>query len=349
MDQGSIFTKSEFQKREQKLKEDLKNIDFSIIFNRPDLYYYSGTGLDGILSVNNVKDEITRFVNRNVDLAESQSYYPVAEMVSFRIFKELSNDCDAKSLGLELDILPYKTVQYIKKAFNNIELHDISPVLREIRSVKSKAEQEIMKQAAKQTDKSFELAREIIEPGMSEIELSSKIEKFLRNNGHPGFLQIRAFSHNMTTNAVVMSGSNTSTLNTRFGPVSGVGITKIHQNGPSNRKFKENDVVLIDTTGSIEGYIADETRTFFLGVPDMKMIDAYDVALQVHERTEKILTHALNEIGMPISYYNIHKLCQTLKLSFVPKTETIIEAITKKALRRQELTLTLFRLKLTWN
>ena len=206
MDQGSIFTKSEFQKREQKLKDDLKNIDFSIIFNRPDLYYYSGTGLDGILSVNNVKDEITRFVNRNVDLAESQSYYPVAEMVSFRIFKELSNDCDAKSLGLELDILPYKTVQYIKKAFNNIELHDISPVLREIRSVKSKAEQEIMKQAAKQTDKSFELAREIIEPGMSEIELSSKIEKFLRNNGHPGFLQIRAFSHNMTTNAVVMSG-----------------------------------------------------------------------------------------------------------------------------------------------
>ena len=47
--------------------------------------------------------------------------------------------------------------------------------------------------------------------------------------------------------------------------------------------------MLIDTTGSIEGYIADETRTFFLGVPDMKMIDAYDVALQVHERTEKIL------------------------------------------------------------
>jgi Xaa-Pro aminopeptidase len=289
MDKGSIFTKSEFQKREIKLKEELKNIDISIIFNRPDLYYYSGTGLDGMLIVNIVKDEMTRFVYRNADLAKTQSFIHVEEMGSFRIFKEISKDCNARSLGLELDILPYKTVQYIKKAFNNIELHDISLILREIRSVKSKAEQEIMKQAAKQTDKSFELARDIIEPGMSEIELSSKIEKFLRNNGHPGFLQIRAFSHNMTTNAVVMSGSNTSTLNTRFGPVSGVGISKIHQNGPSNRKFKENDVVLIDTTGSIEGYIADETRTFFLGVPDMKMIDAYDVALQVHDRTEKIL------------------------------------------------------------
>lgn len=289
MDHASIFTKIEFQNREQKLKNELENIDFSIIFNRPDLYYYSDTGLDGILTVNNVNDEITRYVKRNRSLAESQSYHPVAEMGSFRIFKEFSKQCEAKSIGLELDILPYKTVQYIRKAFQDIDLHDISPVLREIRSVKSKEEQVIMKQAAKQTDDSFEYAREIIEPGMSEMELSSKIEHFLRNNGHPGHLQIRAFNHNMTTNAVVMSGSNTSTLNSMFGPVSGVGITRIHQNGPSNRKFKENDVVLIDTTGSVEGYIADETRTFFLGVPDMKMIDAYDVALQVHHKAEKIL------------------------------------------------------------
>ena len=129
MDLGSIFSKAELQYREKKLKEELKNIDFSIIFNRPDIYYYSETGLDGILTVNNIDSEITRFVKRNVDLAKTQSYHPVEVMGSFRTFKELSEQCDAKSIGLELDILPYKTVQYIKKAFNNTELHDISPIL----------------------------------------------------------------------------------------------------------------------------------------------------------------------------------------------------------------------------
>lgn len=44
-------------------------------------------------------------------------------------------------------------------------------------------------------------------------------------------------------------------------------------------------------------------------------------------RIEKLLTFAIDENEMPISYYNIHKLCQTLKLSSVPKIEAIISKI----------------------
>jgi len=36
---------------------------------------------------------------------------------------------------------------------------------------------------------------------------------------------------------------------------------------------------------------------------------------------------------MPISYYNIHKLCQELKISLVPKLETIIYAIREKGFK----------------
>ncbi len=32
---------------------------------------------------------------------------------------------------------------------------------------------------------------------------------------------------------------------------------------------------------------------------------------------------------MPVSYYNIHKLCQQLKLPSIPKIEKLIEAIGK--------------------
>lgn len=44
-------------------------------------------------------------------------------------------------------------------------------------------------------------------------------------------------------------------------------------------------------------------------------------------RIEKLLTFAIEEIDMPISYYNIHKLCQDLKLPSVPKIEDIINRI----------------------
>jgi len=48
------------------------------------------------------------------------------------------------------------------------------------------------------------------------------------------------------------------------------------------------------------------------------------------KRINKILNLAIEELEMPISYYNIHKLTQKLKLSFVPKLEAIIKIIKEK-------------------
>ncbi|MBY9014144.1 MAG: tRNA (guanine(10)-N(2))-dimethyltransferase [Candidatus Lokiarchaeota archaeon] len=45
------------------------------------------------------------------------------------------------------------------------------------------------------------------------------------------------------------------------------------------------------------------------------------------KRIEKLINYALQEIGMPISYYNLHKLCQKLKLSSIPKLDNLINLI----------------------
>ena len=47
------------------------------------------------------------------------------------------------------------------------------------------------------------------------------------------------------------------------------------------------------------------------------------------KRIEKLLAYILEENDMPISYYNIHKLCQQLKLKSVPKMKDIINEIKK--------------------
>lgn len=45
------------------------------------------------------------------------------------------------------------------------------------------------------------------------------------------------------------------------------------------------------------------------------------------KKNERMLFRALEEIGMPPHYYNVHKLSQTLHLSILPKIESIINAI----------------------
>jgi len=51
------------------------------------------------------------------------------------------------------------------------------------------------------------------------------------------------------------------------------------------------------------------------------------------KRIEKLLTLAIEENNMPISYYNVHKLCQNLKLPSVPKIEVIIDRIKEMGYR----------------
>lgn len=286
MHQAPMFSDKEMKTRIGILRDELEAIDSTIIFNRPDLYYYSQIGLDGIIHIN---DDVTRYVQRNVELARELSSIEVQEMKSFRVFKEIAKQTSPETLGLELDIIPYKTIKYVEKAFNHPKIVDISPILRQIRSVKSQEEQKVMKQAAKQTDNSFEFIQEHIKPGATEVELSAKIESFLRNNGHPGIVNIRKFQHNFTTLSYVMSGESTGSLNTLFGPTSGIGLNRMHMNGPSLRKIKNDEAVLIDTTGVIGGYTADETQTFFIGHPDKKLLEAYEAAKEVHNLAEKLL------------------------------------------------------------
>jgi tRNA (guanine26-N2/guanine27-N2)-dimethyltransferase len=51
------------------------------------------------------------------------------------------------------------------------------------------------------------------------------------------------------------------------------------------------------------------------------------------KRIHKLLNLVIDEINMPISYYNLHKLCQKLKLPFVPKIADVIHIIKKKGFK----------------
>ena len=48
------------------------------------------------------------------------------------------------------------------------------------------------------------------------------------------------------------------------------------------------------------------------------------------KRITKLLNIIKEEISMPISYYNIHKLCQILKIPMIPKLEKLINGIKEK-------------------
>ena len=84
----------------------------------------------------------------------------------------------------------------------------------------------------------------------------------------------------------------------------------------------------IDYAGPL--WIGEMYNEFFLKtLQEMNQQKSYFTKKKV----EKILKYILQEIGMPISYYNLHKMSKNLKLKTLPKMDAIIEKIKEKGFK----------------
>jgi Xaa-Pro aminopeptidase len=119
---------------------------------------------------------------------------------------------------------------------------------------------------------------------MTEIELSMRLDAYMVENGHAGFITTRSFTSEMLIYSYVVSSSG-STLNTFFTPVSGVGLSLKYPLGPTRQKLGRNRPFLVDSCGNMRGYHSDTTRTFICG----KFDDDLSVKLDSLSEVKKLL------------------------------------------------------------
>jgi Xaa-Pro aminopeptidase len=262
----SRLPKTEIDGRIASLKKYLGSaeLDGALLMTSTELYYYSGIGTGGAVYVP-VEDEPIRLVERNLDLVESYSQIseirPMGRMS--QLFQTLNVPSDSR-IAMEADVIPYSLMSYLQSRAEGVQLSDGSDILRKIRSKKSDYEIELIEAAAKLVDRSFEYCTEIATPEMTEIALSMRLDAWMVENGHAGFITTRAFSSEMLIYSYVVSSSG-STLNTFFTPISGVGLSLKYPLGPTRQKLGRNRPFLVDSCGNMKGYHSDTTRTFIFG------------------------------------------------------------------------------------
>jgi Xaa-Pro dipeptidase len=262
------------------------DIDGFLLLSTVENFYYSGIGLEGAVYVSK-EEEPTHLVKRNIDLASE--YSAISNIKDFgklsQIFKTLKIN-DGSKIALELDTLPYSYVKYLEST-KNVILANSSDILRKIRSVKSDYEISQISQAASLIDSSFEYCREIASPEMSEIALAAKLDHWLLNNGHQGYITTRGFNSALLNYSYVI-GKYSSTLNIHFTPISGWGLSLKYPYGPSTQKIGNNPF-FVDSCGNQNGYISDTTRTFILGQFDIETKDKLDALIQIKAYLKRVL------------------------------------------------------------
>jgi Xaa-Pro dipeptidase len=267
-----------------------QQIDGCMITQNVDLYYFTGSMQTGYLFIPN-EGEAVFLVRRSVVRAQGESAVAVEPLGSFRSFGErlaewYSSVFDAAGsrkvrLAAEFDVLPVQQLKRLETVLPQVEWVDGSMLIRELRMIKSASEIAHIREAGRIIDLAFEDALDKLHPGMTELELMSNIELFVRRKGHIGLMRMRGYNQEVIT-GMVGSGESAAVPTYFDGPAGGQGLTAASPQSASRRAIAANEPILMDIGCCIDGYVIDQTRTVVIGTLP-------DDLLQAYEQSERII------------------------------------------------------------
>jgi Xaa-Pro dipeptidase len=291
-DQNFSTPKQEVDNRIKKFQRHLSRlaVDGALILQNTDLYYFSGTIQQSHLYIPAHGSPLL-MVRKNLDRARKES--PLETIVPFGSPKQLmalirENGLTQPSvLGMELDVLPTNNYMYYRKRFPELVIQDVSSIIRLIRAVKSEYELDLIRQAAAFSDQVAHSLPEIIQEDMTEIELAGRVEAVARKMGHQGIVRMRLFGSEIFYGHL-MTGAAAAVSSYMASPTGGAAINAAVAQGPSFKKIKPNEPILLDYVFAWKGYISDHTRIFTIGQLPEDLIDAHGCMLALQDRIKEM-------------------------------------------------------------
>ena len=152
------------------------------------------------------------------------------------------------------DCQNYSVMQSLKKLFPKIK-NSIEP-FNKSREIKDDAEVKILKKASKIIDEMFGICQKKIAVGQKESELQSILMSYAVEN------EMFDTGYRSTLNPLIIAG----------GPNGALPHAQV-----TNRKFKKNELIVVDLTLRYKGYVSDATRTFALGKISNEEKNVYEI------------------------------------------------------------------------
>jgi Xaa-Pro aminopeptidase len=240
-------------------------MDFALIWENVDRFYFTGTMQKGILIVPLDKEPLF-FIEQSAERAKTET--PL-DFISVKNDKEIGEMLGNKGIlkgtaGLELDVLPVATFERLKRVIGFGRYADVMPLIKELRIIKSPFEIEQIKRSGHMMSYVFRAAKDVVREGVTELDIDAALVAEGRKLGHQGFLRMRGINQEMMT-LTAQSGFTGAVATYADVPIAGTGVTPAVPQGSSFKRVQRGIPVTIDYGGGYNGYITDETRIFVVG------------------------------------------------------------------------------------
>jgi Xaa-Pro aminopeptidase len=279
--------KSEIDRRIAQLQRAMgqAGLDAMFIVQRVDLFYFSGTAQNGYLYVPAEGDPLL-LIRKYMPRAEAES--ALEHKVRIRSVKEVPHliaDLYGKPpdvLGFEFDVMPVREFYFYRQLLSPGTCVDGSPLIHNIRMIKSTWELACMEQTAALSGRVFEYIRSEIRPGFTEIEFAGMYETFARKIGHDARVRVRDYQTE-GYNWHILSGESGGVVGLLDAPASGRGTSAAAPCGGSSRLLARGEPIMIDLATVHNGYHMDETRMFAMGSLPKDAQEASKAAIDIHQ------------------------------------------------------------------
>lgn len=290
----TLTPQSEIDARIRGLQTSLQQegMDGALIVQNTDLFYFSGTIQQAHLYVP-AEGPPLLMVRKSLERAQAES--PLANILPLASPKKLPALIDANGLkppavlGMELDVLPTNNYFSYRKRFPQSDIRDISFSIRTLRAVKSDHELDLIRQAAAFSDRVAGMMPNLLQPGMTEIELAGRVEAEARRLGHQGIARMRLWGAEMFYGHL-MAGPSAAVPSFLASPTGGASVSPAVAQGPGFRKIRRNEPILLDYVFAWQGYISDHTRIFSIGRLPRMLVEAHAHMLNIQEHVRKMAT-----------------------------------------------------------
>jgi Xaa-Pro dipeptidase len=277
----------EIETRIAKLQKALRDeqMDGALILQNSDLFYFSGTIQQSHLYIPAQGDAVL-MTRKSFERAQAES--PLKQIAFLSSPKKIAAILKThglampQRLGMELDVLPVNLFHMYINLFEGPDILDVSPAIRMLRAIKSPHEQAIMAEAARLSDAVAAHVKEIIQPGMTELELAGLVEAHARKLGHQGFIRMRLWGNELFYGHL-LAGASAAVPSYLASPTGGSAANPAVAQGAGFASIAPNEPVLVDYAFAFNGYISDHTRIFSIGQLPDELMNAHTAMLKIQE------------------------------------------------------------------
>ena len=284
----------DYIKRINNLKEAMeeKGIDIALLQFYVDIYYFSGSNQLSTLLVP-LKGNPVFFVQVGLDMAKEESWIQdIRKMDGMSSIREVfaEQNLEAATIGINEDTVPVPLYKKYLESFSQATFINISPLVQEIRSIKTDSEIALIRKSAEVSHQAHKSVPKLLREGITELELSAEVEYILRRNGHVGYMFTRRNRYAMSSGVIAPSGPNLGFIS-GSGAITntGRGLNSAMPIGASFRRIKQGDMVEMDIGVNAEGYHSDEARMYILGNPDDRQKRAFEVVYNAFQTALKTI------------------------------------------------------------